>query len=95
MQHYLALFEPDVAAGGYHGTLARRRIDVFASIPFFAIHGAALLALWTGVTRTALAVCLFTYVVRMFGITAGFNPSVVSAGEQPQRSLGRSRRTRC
>ena len=51
----------------------RRRLDVKSSIPFFAIHAAALLALWTGVSRIALAVFALTYIVRMFGITAGYH----------------------
>jgi stearoyl-CoA desaturase (Delta-9 desaturase) len=51
----------------------RRRVDYAASVPFFAIHLATLLAFWTGVSWAAFAVCCLTYAVRMFGITAGFH----------------------
>ena len=50
-----------------------RRLDPASSVPFFLIHAAALLALWRGPSPTALAVCLVTYLVRMFAITAGFH----------------------
>ena len=50
-----------------------RRLDFASSVPFFLIHAAAMLALFTSVSPIALAVCLVTYLVRMFGITAGFH----------------------
>jgi hypothetical protein len=50
-----------------------RRLDTRSSIPFFVIHAAGLLAIWTGVSWPAVVVCLLTYFVRMFGITAGFH----------------------
>ena len=52
---------------------SRYRIDVAASIPFFALHAAALGAVCTGVSPTALGICLLTYTIRMFGITAGYH----------------------
>jgi stearoyl-CoA desaturase (Delta-9 desaturase) len=48
-------------------------IDYRASIPFLAIHAACSLAIWTGVSRAALIVCLALYAIRMFGITAGYH----------------------
>jgi stearoyl-CoA desaturase (delta-9 desaturase) len=42
-------------------------------VPFILVHVAALGALWSGVTAKALWLCLALYVVRMFGITAGFH----------------------
>src|SRR4051812_4881104 len=50
-----------------------RRIDLRASAPFFALHAAMLLAFWTGVSWTAVAICALTYLARMFAITAGFH----------------------
>jgi len=50
-----------------------RQLDLASSIPFFLIHVAVVAVLWTGYSRTALIVCLATYAVRMFGITAGFH----------------------
>ena len=50
-----------------------RRVDLAASVPFFALHLAALAAFWTGVSPAALAMCAVTYTVRMFGITAGYH----------------------
>jgi stearoyl-CoA desaturase (delta-9 desaturase) len=43
------------------------------TIPFVLVHLACLGALWTGVTVQALAVCAVLYVVRMFGVTAGYH----------------------
>lgn len=41
--------------------------------PFVAVHIACLGALWTGVTAQALVLCVVFYVVRMFGVTAGYH----------------------
>jgi len=49
------------------------KIDLLASTPFFLLHLACLCALRTGVSGTALAVCLALYAVRMFAITAGYH----------------------
>jgi stearoyl-CoA desaturase (Delta-9 desaturase) len=42
-------------------------------LPFVLVHLACLGAIWTGVTPGALALCAALYVVRMFGITAGYH----------------------
>lgn len=42
-------------------------------IPFLLVHVAALAALFTGVTRGALILCVVLYVARMFGVTAGYH----------------------
>jgi stearoyl-CoA desaturase (delta-9 desaturase) len=42
-------------------------------IPFVLVHLASLGAIWSGVTAKAVWLCLALYVVRMFGITAGFH----------------------
>ena len=42
-------------------------------IPFLLVHAACLAAIWTGVSRWALALCFTLYVVRMFGVTAGYH----------------------
>lgn len=44
-----------------------------ATIPFVLVHLACFAAFWTGVTVNALIVCVVLYVVRMFGITAGYH----------------------
>jgi len=44
-----------------------------ATIPFILVHLACLGAIWTGVSTRALAVCVTLYVVRMFGVTAGYH----------------------
>ena len=43
------------------------------SIPFIVVHVACFAAIWTGVTATALILCVVLYVVRMFGVTAGYH----------------------
>ena len=42
-------------------------------IAFWGVHLACLGVLWTGVSTTALLACLVMYVVRMFGVTAGYH----------------------
>ncbi|MBT8337043.1 MAG: fatty acid desaturase [Gemmatimonadetes bacterium] len=44
-----------------------------STIPFILVHLACLGAIWTGVSATAVAVALVLYLVRMWGITAGFH----------------------
>ncbi|MEX2467062.1 MAG: acyl-CoA desaturase [Gemmatimonadota bacterium] len=44
-----------------------------ATIPFILVHLACLGAIWTGVSATALWVAFVLYVVRMWGITAGYH----------------------
>ncbi|MBS1718010.1 MAG: fatty acid desaturase [Armatimonadetes bacterium] len=43
------------------------------AIPFLLVHIACLAAFWTGVSVKALTVAVILYVVRMFGVTAGFH----------------------
>jgi stearoyl-CoA desaturase (Delta-9 desaturase) len=43
------------------------------TIPFVLVHLACLAAIWTGVTWQALGIALGLYVVRMFGVTAGYH----------------------
>lgn len=44
-----------------------------AAIPFVLIHLAVLGIFWTGVTTTAVVMCVVLYVVRMWALTAGFH----------------------
>jgi stearoyl-CoA desaturase (delta-9 desaturase) len=44
-----------------------------ATVPFILVHLACLGAIWTGVSVQALVVCIVLYVVRMFGVTAGYH----------------------
>lgn len=49
------------------------KLDYSVCLQFLFMHVACLLAIWTGVSLIAIAVCLALYVVRMFAITAGFH----------------------
>ena len=49
------------------------RINRTSSIPFLALHLVPVLAIFTGVTRTDLIVCVALYLGRMFFITAGYH----------------------
>ena len=42
-------------------------------IPFLLVHVACFAAIWTGVSAWAVALCFALYVVRMFGVTAGYH----------------------
>jgi stearoyl-CoA desaturase (delta-9 desaturase) len=44
-----------------------------AAIPFVLVHLACLGAIFSGVTTSALVLCAALYVVRMFGVTAGYH----------------------
>ncbi len=49
------------------------KLDYFICLQFLFMHVACLLVIWTGVSLTAVVICLALYVVRMFAITAGFH----------------------
>ena len=55
------------------GENKKRRTDILLNVGFIGIHLGCLLVLWVGFSWTALAVCLSLYVVRMFGLTAGYH----------------------
>src|ERR1051325_11624450 len=44
-----------------------------AAIPFVLVHLACLAAFWTGITWTAVALCITLYWLRIFGIGAGYH----------------------
>jgi stearoyl-CoA desaturase (delta-9 desaturase) len=48
-------------------------LDFSVCVQFLFMHVACLLVIWTGISATAVIVCLALYVVRMFAITAGFH----------------------
>jgi stearoyl-CoA desaturase (Delta-9 desaturase) len=52
---------------------ALEQIDWVRSAPFVLIHLACLAVFWVGISRAAVVVCLAFYLVRMFGITAGYH----------------------
>jgi len=49
------------------------KLNYSVCIQFLFMHLVCLAAIWTGVSVTAVVVCLALYVVRMFAITAGFH----------------------
>lgn len=53
--------------------LPHAKINPRSSIPFFLVHLVPLLAVFTGVTWTAVVILLVTYWTRMFFITAGYH----------------------
>lgn len=53
--------------------LEDKKIDWAGAIPFILCHVACFAAIWTGVTWQALVVCAVLYVVRMWGVTAGYH----------------------
>ena len=54
-------------------TLNRNSIDWVRIIPFVGIHLACFAVIWVGVSVTAVIVCLISYVIRMFAITAFYH----------------------
>jgi stearoyl-CoA desaturase (delta-9 desaturase) len=49
------------------------KIDYLKSLPFFGVHLTCLAAFLTGISWNAVILCITLYVVRMFGITAGYH----------------------
>jgi stearoyl-CoA desaturase (delta-9 desaturase) len=49
------------------------KLNVRSSLAFFALHLLPFLAIFTGVTRTALILAFVTFTARMFFITAGYH----------------------
>jgi stearoyl-CoA desaturase (Delta-9 desaturase) len=56
-----------------HGQRDHEKIAYATSTPFFIMHLLPLLAFFTGVSVWDWVVCFALYVVRMFGITAGYH----------------------
>ena len=61
----------------HHGSevavTAPRRIDLVRLAPFILVHLACLLVLLVGISPIAVGLAVVLYVVRMFGITAGYH----------------------
>jgi stearoyl-CoA desaturase (Delta-9 desaturase) len=57
------------------GTAAEYHDDIIYpnTVAFILVHLAPLAALWSGVTTTSVILAITLYVVRMFGITAGYH----------------------
>lgn len=50
------------------------KMDIFGSVPFISVHVVALVgALVTGLSWAAVIACVAMYVLRMFGVTAGYH----------------------
>lgn len=63
---------PNTESNAAH--IERSKATTYAVIAaFWALHLIPFAAFWTGVTREAIIVCIVLYVVRMFGITAGYH----------------------
>ena len=55
------------------GRFVRRSADHFYKVAFVAVHVLMLLAVFVEVTWTASALCVGFYILRMFGVTAGYH----------------------
>src|SRR5437588_795132 len=64
---------PQPESGSPSAPRAARRLNWATSIPFLALQAVPLLAIFTGVSRTALILLACTYFGRMFFITAGYH----------------------
>jgi stearoyl-CoA desaturase (delta-9 desaturase) len=49
------------------------QVNLVSSTAFFALHLTPLLAIWTGVTATAVALFFVTFLGRMWAVTAGYH----------------------
>jgi len=68
--------EIGVVTSSRYGKIERgpdEHINKRSSIPFFLVHLIPLLAIFTGITRTAVILFFATYSIRMFAITGGYH----------------------
>ena len=76
---FTPMTQPDVGSNpagpgrGRGGVASAHLARVVRATPFVAVHLGCLAAFATGVDRPSLALCVVTYLVRMFGITAGYH----------------------
>ncbi len=61
------------AAADEHDDIKHDDIMYPSAIPFVLVHLACFAAIWTGVSWTALALCIALYWLRIFGIGAGYH----------------------
>jgi stearoyl-CoA desaturase (delta-9 desaturase) len=61
------------------GTWSGRVAHALRPLPFLSVHLGCLAACFTGFDRPALLLCAGSYLVRMFGITAGYHRSYKSS----------------
>lgn len=54
-------------------TARRHRVDLVRVVPFIGLHLACLAVFWVGVSPIAVVVCLGSYLIRMFAITAFYH----------------------
>lgn len=52
---------------------ANPQVNITGAIPFILVHLACIAVFWTGVTLTSVYICLFSYLIRMWAITAGYH----------------------
>ncbi len=64
---------PHGAAGETHDDEMHNDIVYPQAIPFVLVHLAALGVFWSGVTTTAVILCVTLYLIRMWALTAGFH----------------------
>lgn len=57
----------------YTGEKEKKKTDILLNLGFIGIHLGCLFVIWVGFSWTAVAVAAFLYVVRMFGLTAGYH----------------------
>ena len=48
-------------------------VELSGAVPFAIIHVLALCTFWVGVTPASIVCCIALYLVRMFGVTAGYH----------------------
>ncbi|RQW83767.1 MAG: acyl-CoA desaturase, partial [Methylococcus sp.] len=63
----------DNEAGEFPHDDGNRRIDWLRTLPFIALHLAALAVIWVGVSPAAVAVAVGLYLIRMFAITGFYH----------------------
>ena len=88
--------------GSFLGRGPDDKLNFRSSLAFFAVHLVPFLAIFTGVTRTALILAVVTFTTRMFCITAGYHRYFSHksyrlnrvSGSSCSRSAGRWRRRR-
>jgi len=64
-----------------------RRVDLVRVIPFIGLHLACFAVIWVGISPIAVAVCVASYLVRMFAITGFYHRYFAHRAFQTSRAV--------
>lgn len=73
LKSILAWFDTQQLEPEFAAAAGEHRVDLARVVPFIALHLACFAVFWVGVSPVAVAVCVASYLLRMFAITAFYH----------------------